>query len=236
LKIKIQRFNKKTKIQEFKLGKSVVTLLEGFNEIKTKIDASFTFRSGCRSEVCGSCAVVVNGKEKLACGYKVQDGDIIEPLKKATVIKDMVVELDNSMQKNSKSLNFLDLKSDKIPTNKDEKRIEVQSNCILCNSCYSSCPILEVNKNFLGPFALSRNLRYVNDVRVENIKEKLGAVQSNGIWDCTLCGECTLVCPQNIDPKTDILMLRTKSIQQGFSDPTYLSFDDFSPSGFNPNF
>ncbi len=236
MKIKIQRFNKKTKIQEFKLGKSVVTLLEGFNEIKTKIDASFTFRSGCRSEVCGSCAVVVNGKEKLACGYKVQDGDIIEPLKKATVIKDMVVELDNSMQKNSKSLNFLDLKSDKIPTNKDEKRIEVQSNCILCNSCYSSCPILEVNKNFLGPFALSRNLRYVNDVRVENIKEKLGAVQSNGIWDCTLCGECTLVCPQNIDPKTDILMLRTKSIQQGFSDPTYLSFDDFSPSGFNPNF
>jgi len=236
MEIKIQRYNNgKKKIEPFMLSDKAITLLDAFKEIKEEIDNSFTYRSGCRSEVCGSCAVVVNGREKLACGHKIQNGDFIEPLRKSAIVKDLVVDREESLKTLIKAKNFLTLKSDKIPTTKDEKAIEVQSNCILCHSCYSSCPVLEVNKDFLGPFTLSRSLKYINDVRVMDKKEKVTIIQTNGVWDCTLCGECTAVCPQNIDPKNDILMLQIKSTQYGFSNPNQSTFENFD-MGFNPNF
>ncbi len=101
------------------------------------------------------------------------------------------------------------------------KLIELQSDCILCSSCFSSCPVLEVDKEFLGPFALTRSLRYLHDIRCEDKKDKVDLIQKKGVWDCTLCGECTLVCPQGIDPKNDILVLRSKSVQFGHIDPSF---------------
>ena len=106
----------------------------------------------------------------------------------------------------------------------EEKMIRVQSDCILCGSCYSACPVLEVNSAFLGPFSLTRTYRYVQDKRESDAKVKIDNVQQNGVWDCTLCGECSLVCPQGISPKDDINMLRTKSGMLGYTDPHTQSF------------
>ncbi len=65
---------------------------------------------------------------------------------------------------------------------------------------------------------------------------EIKAIQENGIWDCTLCGNCTVVCPQFIDPKTDILNLRTKSYQNGYTDPNLNMNTGFDAGfGFNPN-
>lgn len=68
----------------------------------------------------------------------------------------------------------------------------------------------------------------------------LDSIQENGIWDCTLCSACTLVCPQIIDPKSDIMKLQNISVQNGYENPKLvnstfsMSFeDDFG--GFNPN-
>jgi len=107
----------------------------------------------------------------------------------------------------------------------EEKQTEKQSDCILCDSCYSACPVLEVNPNFIGPFALTRTYRYTSDPREGEIKPIIDNIQTNGIWDCTLCGECTAVCPQGIDPKMDITMLRSQSVQFGYSDPNFMSMD-----------
>ncbi|RUM65717.1 MAG: succinate dehydrogenase, partial [Sulfurospirillum sp.] len=83
---------------------------------------------------------------------------------------------------------------------------------------------------------LTRAYRYVSDTRLEDSKTIIDKVQTKGVWDCTLCGECTAVCPQGIDPKNDILMLRAKSVQAGYSDPTFSSGgDDFLSGGFDPN-
>jgi fumarate reductase iron-sulfur subunit len=101
--------------------------------------------------------------------------------------------------------------------------IETQSDCILCSSCYSACPVYAVNPEFIGPFALTRVWRYVNDTREENSDAKIAAIQTNGIWDCTLCGECVPVCPQNIAPAQDIRMLRSKSGSLGYQDPNMAS-------------
>ena len=203
-----------------------------------------SFRCGCKSGVCGSCAIKVNGVEKLACKTHLNENDLIEPLSNSKVIKDLIIDISHEKKFLKKSSSFLKELSKEEITSKDEKLIDIQSNCILCQSCFSSCPVYEVNQDFLGPYALTRALRYVNDKKELNKKSTLENIQENGIWDCTLCGNCTIACPQFIDPKTDIMNLRMKSVQNGFEDKsmsTYQSFDSgfdtgFDPSGgFNPN-
>jgi fumarate reductase iron-sulfur subunit len=213
------------------------SLLNILYYIKTKLDHSFSFRSGCRSGVCGSCAVRVNGVEKLACKAHLEDGDIIEPLKNTEVIRDLVVDLQNQKKCLENSSAHLAQKSDMQITAKDQKAVDLQSNCILCNSCYSSCPVYEVNSDFKGPFALTRVFRYVNDKKEEATKDKIDTIQSNGVWDCTLCGNCNMVCPEHIDIKNDIMMLRNISVQNGYSDPNMANFNSGFDTGFgfDPN-
>ena len=240
--LNIKRFSteylEKNSIDSFEITN--VNLLKALVEIKTQQDSRLTFRCGCKSGVCGSCAVKVNGVERLACKTNIQNGDLIEPIKNSTIIKDLVVDVSHETLVIEKVIDTIKSDDNNIELNKDDiKKIDLQSNCILCNSCYSSCPIYDVNKDFLGPFALTRALRYVNDKRLINKGTILDSIQSSGIWDCTLCSACTLVCPQNIDPKADIMQLQNISVQNGYTNPytqnlDFNSFDnDFG--GFNPN-
>ena len=220
MKIKIQRENG---LVEYEV-ESVLTLLEALEQIKSSQDASLAFVHGCRSSVCGSCAVRVNGKEVLACAHKVQEDDIVEPLRNVPVVRDLVVDVESSLQTNKRSHAYLEHYNEVSLTHEDEKLNALQSDCILCNSCYSACPVFSVNKEFLGPFALTRVWKYVSDKREGDPKPKIDAIQQNGVWDCTLCNECTLVCPQGISPKQDIEKLRAKSAQFGYMDPSFGSF------------
>jgi fumarate reductase iron-sulfur subunit len=227
--------------KEYSLEDKVNTILWVLKYIKSSINQELTFRSGCKSGVCGSCAVVVNGVEKLACTTICNDNDNIQPLKNSKIIRDLVVDIcyEEKFLRNAKG--YLDTNSNEIIVSKDEKKIDIQTNCILCHSCFSSCPVYEINPDFLGPFALTRAFRYINDKKEENIQEHIDAIQLNGVWDCTLCGNCSMVCPVNIDIKNDIIKLRNSSVQYGYIDPSFasndLGFDGGMPDfGFNPNF
>jgi len=212
------------------------TLLQVLGEIKTTQDASLSFASGCRSSVCGSCAVRVNGKEVLACAYKPQSGDVVEPLKNVPLIRDLVVDMEKALSFNKVATTWAVSPEYLHNVSPDAAEInEVQSDCILCGACYSACPVYTVNPEFIGPFALTRNWRYVSDVREDDVAGKIASVQTNGVWDCTLCGECVPVCPQGIAPKSDIDMLRNKSNVLGYMDPKYASFGgglDFGAPSF----
>ena len=198
------------------------TLLEVLNEIKTKQDNSLAYSSGCRSSVCGSCSMRVNEVEVLACAYKVKDGDKVEPLKNVAVIRDLVVDMGRSLQTNARAKAWLsEIDKSARLTPEDEKINELQSDCILCGSCYSACPVYAVNEEFLGPFALTRVWKYVADKRELESATKIETIQTNGVWDCTLCNGCTLVCPQNISSKADIEKLRVKSTMAGYADPSF---------------
>jgi len=235
--LNIKRFNQNsaTKIEKFEVASNNETILNTLIKVKQTQDASLTFRCGCGSGVCGSCAIRVNGTEKLACKTTLRDNDLIEPLNYTTVVKDLVVDLNFEKDILSKPKAYLQEYKEEVITPEHEQIIDRQSNCILCQSCYSSCPVLEVNKDFLGPYALSRVLRYVNDKKEHQEKEKIDLIQTNGIWDCTLCGNCTMVCPQQIDPKMDIMNLRMKSIQWGYTDPNVMNSNTGVDFGFNPN-
>ena len=214
--------------QEYEVKQSDTTLLKILDEIKETMDNTITYNSGCKSSVCGSCAVRVNEKEVLACGYKVKDGDKVEPLKNLEVIRDLVVDMDRAYEFNKKAKAWQNKQdTNKILTHEDEKINEVQSDCILCGSCFSACPVYAVNGEFLGPFALTRVWRYASDKREDDEKSKIDNIQTNGIWDCTLCNECTLACPQGISSKADIEKLRMKSAQYGYMDPNFGNFGGF---------
>jgi fumarate reductase iron-sulfur subunit len=222
---------------EYDVDMQDATLLEVLNEIKQTQDNSLAYSSGCRSSVCGSCSVRVNEREVLACSYKVQDGDVVEPLKNVEVIRDLVVNMDKALETNARAKAWLStLNKEAVLTPEDEQVNAVQSDCILCGSCYSACPVYAVNGEFLGPFALTRVWKYVSDKREADPKEKIDTIQTNGVWDCTLCNECTLVCPQNISSKADIEKLRMRSTIAGYADPSFAQgFDggfgfDGSPS------
>ena len=238
MKLNIKRFNKEknpqNEISNFEVSNK--NLLKALFEIKIKTDNSLTFRCGCKSGVCGSCAVRVNGVEKLACKTNIEDNDLIEAIKNTTIIKDLVVNVSHETLLIKKAKSYIDEIQECEITQKDIKSIDLQSNCILCNSCYSSCPVYEVNKEFLGPFALTRALRYVNDKKMAHRANIIDSIQLNGIWDCTLCSACTIVCPQNIDPKADIMQLQNISVQNGYTNSNIQTMDfsdDFG--GFNPN-
>lgn len=247
MKINIKRYNLEKNssqyIENYEI-KDGETILNSLIEVKTKYDNSLSFRCGCKSGVCGSCSVKVNGVEKLTCKTLLNENDLIEPLNNSNLIKDLIVDLNHEEKLLNNSKAFLNELSNEKITKEDEKQIDLQSNCILCQSCFSSCPVYEVNENFLGPYALTRAIRYVNDKKEAKPNNILKNIQKNGIWDCTLCGNCTMVCPQFIDPKTDIMNLRMKSVQNGYEDKSMQAFGDFNnnfdlgfdPSGgFNPN-
>lgn len=220
MKIKIQR---KTLV-EYEVNLKDVTLLTVLNDIKTTQDNSLSFSSGCRSSVCGSCSMRVNEREVLACSYKVQDGDVISPLKNTPLIRDLVVDMDKALEFNRKAKAWLSSITGNIAVSQDNASMnEIQSDCILCGSCYSACPVYAVNDEFLGPFSLTRVWKYVGDARETDSKEMIDTIQTNGVWACTLCNECTVVCPQDISSKADIEKLRMRSTMDGYTDPNFAS-------------
>ena len=242
MNIYIKRFNKEENLQGkiIKFEVENKNLLKALIEIKTKQDASLTFRCGCKSGVCGSCAITVNGVERLACKTNINENDLIEALKNSEILKDLLIDVSHETLLIERTKSFIVENQDYTLTQRDINIIDLQSNCILCNSCYSSCPVYDVNKEFLGPFALTRALRYVNDKKSLSEANILANIQTNGIWDCTLCSACTLVCPQNIDPKADIMKLQNISVQNGYDNPNIQGFDfetnfDDDFGGFNPN-
>jgi len=206
MKIKINRFNKEREpsqaISNFEVPLENPTLLETFKYISEKLDKSFVFSSSCESSVCGSCGVIVNGKEVLACQYRAKENDEISPLKNLSTIKDLVVD----RKEVTDSFARLPIASD-------------DSTCILCNLCYSACPVFEVNEKFANPIILSRILNRLPNLDEEIKTKTVSDIQTDGIWDCTLCGLCSEVCPQNIDSKNDILKLQSVSAQYGFTNP-----------------
>jgi len=240
MKIHILRSETNTQ-QSYTLPDKETTLLNALTHIKATLDATLTFTAGCRASVCGTCAVRVNGREELSCAYKIKEGDVVEPLQYHPVLRDLKVDKHKAKETLLKSTAWLHASQEASLTHKDEKLSETQTDCILCDSCYSACPVYAVNPDFLGPFALTRAYRYSADRRESEAKSIIDTIQTNGVWDCILCGECTAVCPKGIDPKMDITMLRGLSVQQGYDDPTFATQSFGTPDfggggfGFDPN-
>lgn len=233
IRFKISRFNpKKDKEAYFKEYEVVVqpweTVLESLLSIRNNVDASLSFRQSCKAGICGSCAIRINGRAKLACKTSVHDeaakfGEVkIEPLGNLPVLKDLVVDM-TTFYDEMKGVNpWMEAKknsgkfeSENLVTPKDADKIEKTSECIWCGACFSDCPSREVNKKYLGPAASVLSHRYIFDVRDGKKKERLKKLIYKQIWACAHCERSTENCPMGIKPQDVISELREESIKEG---------------------
>ncbi len=187
-------------------------LLDALNYIKDKIDGSLSFRWSCRMGICGSCGMMVNGEPKLTCATFVSDyapGPVrIEPLRYFPIIRDLTIDMTDFMGK-LKSVKPWIIPRDEKPVSAGEylqspaqlDAYKQFSMCINCMLCYSACPVYGLDSNFTGPAAIALAQRYNMDSRDQGSRERLDVLSDHdGVWGCTFVGECTKVCPKNVDP------------------------------------
>lgn len=204
-------------------------VLDALIEIREYQDESLVLRCACRSAICGSCAMWVNGHARLACKAKLKDvtGDgkvTVESPPSMPVIRDLVCDMTPFWQKNMSVRPWLEGKQPvpqgeeyRVPNAAMENLIQEVS-CISCGACLMDCESFAVNKDFTGPAALAKAYRYAADPRDEKQKERLGEYsEPNGVWDCTHCYECVTQCPKGVAPLEQILKLRRMAVEAGFT-------------------
>lgn len=235
----IQRFNPEVDSthhpQEIRLdvGRGM-TVLDALIRIKQECDGSLALRYSCRSAICGSCAMTINGNEKLACRTSLRKelerhGHItVAPLRNFSVIKDLVVDMAPFWGKIrdvqpwlSPGRPWREGRSVQLEArNHPNPQFHNVDACIMCGACVAACTVHEVSKGFAGPAALAKADRFLSDPREpgSSTRARLSALQAeHGIWDCTRCNFCVEVCPKDVKPMEAIIRLRRASLERGMT-------------------
>jgi succinate dehydrogenase / fumarate reductase iron-sulfur subunit len=198
-------------------------LLDGLIKIKDTLDGTLTFRRSCAHGICGSCAVKINGKNRLACQTLVKDMSetvTVEPLGEYPLIKDLVVDMGPFFEKNERVMPYLvnneqPPERERLQSPEDHHRIQQAITCIMCGSCTSSCPQYRANKEYFGPSALLKAYRFLFDSRDTAVKERLETViHNNGLWRCRSIYDCVEVCPKEIDITGHISELKRFAVKK----------------------
>ena len=204
-------------------------ILDALNYIKDRLDGSLTFRWSCRMGVCGSCGMMVNGTPKLTCAVPLSDyvssGQIrIEPLQFFPVVRDLVIDLSSFLEKLSSVKPWI-IRDDEKPSSEGEylqtpaelDAYKQFSMCINCMLCYSACPVVGLEPEFTGPAVIALAQRYNLDSRDQGAAERMAVLNEHeGMWGCTFVGECTKVCPKNVDPAGAIQQAKTDAAKEYF--------------------
>lgn len=195
-------------------------VLDALNHIKGEIDGSVTYRWSCRMGVCGSCGMMVNGTPRLTCSTFLKEfypSPIrIEPLGGFPVIRDLVVNLDDFLEKLTRVQAWLIPKENHPEVNGALKQTPAEladykqfSMCINCMLCYAACPVYAQEPHFLGPAAITLAHRYNLDSRDGARAARLDVISSDpGVWECAVIEECSAVCPKGVDPASAIQQVK----------------------------
>jgi len=198
-------------------------VLDAINYIKDHLDTSLSYRWSCHMAVCGSCGMMVNGEPTLSCKAFLRDykgGKIrVEPLSHFPIERDLVVVLDDFMNKLKSVKPYLIPKHEKPiedgeykQTPRQLKNYKQYTMCMNCMLCYAACPQYGLNEEFIGPAALALTHRYNLDSRDGGRSERQEVVaQHEGVWECSFVGACSEVCPKDVDPAGAIQQMKIAS-------------------------
>ncbi|WP_055699962.1 succinate dehydrogenase iron-sulfur subunit [Streptomyces silaceus] len=192
-------------------------VLDGLHKIKWELDGTLTFRRSCAHGICGSDAMRINGKNRLACKTLIKDINpakpiTVEPIKGLTVLKDLVVDMDPFFQAYRDVMPFLVTKGneptrERLQSAEDRERFDDTTKCILCAACTSSCPVFWNDGQYFGPAAIVNAHRFIFDSRDEAGEQRLEILNDkDGVWRCRTTFNCTDACPRGIEV--------TKAIQE----------------------
>jgi succinate dehydrogenase / fumarate reductase iron-sulfur subunit len=218
--------------QEFALEvDETATVLDGLIQVREEVDGTLAVRCSCRSAICGSCAMKVNGKGVLGCTTKFIDvmgpdgaAVTVEPAGNMGLIKDLVVEFDAHWDKIKAIEPWLKPsgpapEAEYLTSDQDMLHLAGVMGCIQSGVCTSECTVLEIDENFLGPAALAKAYRFVADPRDDADVDRLGQLNRyGGIWDCTRCMKCVEACPKDVDPMGRIMAMRELAMVAGYTD------------------
>ena len=191
-------------------------VLDALNHIKDEVDGSLSYRWSCRMGVCGSCGMMVNGEPKLSCAAFLRDyypNEIkVEPLHNFPIVRDLVIDMSDFMDKLQAVQPWI-IRDEEKPVSEGEylqtpdelKEFKQFSMCINCMLCYSACRVYGLETEFVGPAAIALGHRYNLDSRDQGTERRQHVIASSeGIWECTYIGECSVVCPKDVDPAAAI--------------------------------
>jgi succinate dehydrogenase / fumarate reductase iron-sulfur subunit len=200
-------------------------VLDGLIRIKDELDGTLTFRRSCAHGICGSCAVKVNGRNRLACQTLMGDLPetvVLEPLPAFSVIKDLVVDFGPFFRKNEEVLpclinNEVPPERERLQSPEEQERILQSITCIMCGSCTSACPVHWADREYLGPAALLKAFRFILDSRDRAQAERLRRIsREDGVWRCHSIFNCVEVCPKEIDITAHLTQLKRLALFRRF--------------------
>ena len=212
----IQRFNPEADSNphmenypvDFRKG---TTVLDGLQQIQDRRDPSLTFRRACRSGICGSCAVVINGKASLACHTQIEgvqkDGLVkIGPLKHFSVVKDLVVDINTFFEGIRKIQPWLIPDQGMAVPEKEYivrpddfyQKLDKADVCILCAACESDCLVYQEDRTFIGPGSIVKAARFVFDIRDFHRDQRIQQLLDLGLLSCEHSEKCEAECPKGI--------------------------------------
>jgi len=222
--LKIKRFDgNKSYIEEFEIPiTDRTTIAEGLSYIKDNLSPSLTFRLQCRSAICGTCAVKVGDKHLLACKEKIvnhlneNNELLIEPVSNLPVIKDLVVDQSQYIDKLKEAKAWFVPKEPFEPVYpEDLEQYDKETDCILCGICYSVCPPIAENTGFTSPINFVKTYRFWKDKNDALGDERIVIADKNNITKCIHCNYCVFQCPKSIPIEQDITKMEFYGKQKG---------------------
>jgi succinate dehydrogenase / fumarate reductase iron-sulfur subunit len=206
------------------------TVLDALEYAKAEVDGSISFRRSCRSAICGSCSMNINGVTGLACKTPIRDvmrsdGSVkIDPMPNFEPMKDMVVHMDPFWDKYARLKPYLqpadkdeDHERERRVSPEDMKKLVAVANCVMCATCYALCPVVSVDPSFAGPAAIAYAYRFIEDTRDSKQSERVAQISDDYLWLCAHCYACSY-CPKHVDPHDRIIDTKRRSIALGQTD------------------
>jgi succinate dehydrogenase / fumarate reductase, iron-sulfur subunit len=194
-------------------------VLDGLFKIKNEIDTTLAFRRSCREGVCGSCAMCIDGENRLACLTPIDriSGDVrVYPLPHMRVIKDLVVDLDPLYAQYQSIQPWLQARTPAPPDRErlqsigDRAKLDGYWECVLCFCCTGACPSWWWNgERFLGPAVLLQAHRWISDSRDEATEARLDYLHDPfKLYRCHTIMNCTRTCPKGLNPGRAIGLIK----------------------------
>ena len=228
--IRIQRFDpsadREPYWQTYKVKtRPAMTVLDALFEILNHQDGTVAFRFCCRAGVCGSCAMVIGGKIRLACETQIsQFMDrkelLLSPLPHQKVVKDLAVDYDHFFERLKRVKPYLVGKEpypekEYVQLPKEREPINEPIDCILCGACTASCTVAWTSTDYLGPAALLKAYRFYADTRDIAKDERLDLIENeSGVYRCHTIFNCVEVCPKKLNPTEAIQKLKIKAAKR----------------------
>jgi succinate dehydrogenase / fumarate reductase iron-sulfur subunit len=205
------------------------TILDVLMRIQKEQDPSLAFRYACRVNMCGSCGMVINGRERLACKTNVSDLPkgrtiSIRPLNHFPIVKDLVVDMDPFFRKYESCLPFFDPKEIREepavirPDAGERQAIGLATECIACGCCVSSCTMVNYHDGYAGPASLNRAFTLLMDSRDGLYEERMARVLQS-CYHCRTEFNCTEVCPKEISCTRAIKYIQRLAMREPFRAP-----------------